>query len=85
MAAENHTCLSNDELSDLIENVINAYNQGVINKRGDARTDDDRTWSVHQSIYFASTIVSTIGNHFSTEGSHYTDNFCTGALHGKTP
>ena len=65
--------MSNEDLSELSEIIVKAYSQGLITKRGEPRNESENAWSIHKSIYFAATIVSTIGTQnilIATNSSH---------------
>ena len=60
--AEEKQCMTDEDLSELSEIIVKAYSQGLITRRGEPRNESENAWSIHKSIYFAATIVSTIGN-----------------------
>jgi hypothetical protein len=55
------SCLSDDDLEKLIEEVVRASNRGVSAARN---VSGEPNWSFGQSLFFSSTVVTTIGNYF---------------------
>jgi potassium channel subfamily K protein 1 len=53
--------LSDDDLEKLIEEVVKASNRGVSAARN---ASGEPNWSFGQSLFFSSTVVTTIGNNF---------------------
>ena len=56
----NNTCLTADELSKLITTVLQAYDQGIV-LTGNDTDNGDTSWDIASSIFFSTTIVTTIG------------------------
>lgn len=52
---------SDDDLEKLIEEVVKASNRGVSAARN---ASGEPNWSFGQSLFFSSTVVTTIGNNF---------------------
>lgn len=55
---ETHPCVTDDELEKLIEEVVKASNRGVSAARN---ASGEPNWSFGQSLFFSSTVVTTIG------------------------
>jgi hypothetical protein len=53
--------LSDDDLEKLIEEVVKASNRGVSAARN---ASGEPNWSFGQSLFFSSTVVTTIGKNF---------------------
>ena len=51
--------MSESTLDDLIRVITDAYDQGILATNS---TSDEVTWNAETSIYFAVTVVTTIGN-----------------------
>ncbi|XP_041354264.1 potassium channel subfamily K member 16-like [Gigantopelta aegis] len=54
----NYSCISHEELELFIKNVIQAYDQGVLVTYN---TSSESNWDIASSIFFAITVVTTIG------------------------
>ncbi|GFG28719.1 hypothetical protein Cfor_06000 [Coptotermes formosanus] len=55
---ETHRCVTDDDLERLIEEVVKASNRGVSAARN---ASGEPNWSFGQSLFFSSTVVTTIG------------------------
>lgn len=58
---------SDDDLEKLIEEVVKASNRGVSAARN---ASGEPNWSFGQSLFFSSTVVTTIGNNFVSICGH---------------
>ncbi|CAH1791686.1 unnamed protein product [Owenia fusiformis] len=55
---KNFSCVSNEQFELLIKTVIKAYGQGIIATN---TTDSASNWDIPASIFFSTTIVTTVG------------------------
>merc|ERR1712109_434190 len=70
---QNHPCVTDSELDDLIDEVIKANNRGVdVGRNGSSVA----SWSFGQSFFFSSTVVTTIGYGHQTPLSPEGKFFC---------
>ena len=58
---DTHPCLNSEEVVDLIQSVVTAYNAGIIGGELNASTESTN-WDMASSIFFAGTVITTIGN-----------------------
>ncbi|CAG5116850.1 unnamed protein product [Candidula unifasciata] len=56
---EKNTCVSDDDLEKFIEEVVHAANRGVSAVKNVSQSEPN--WSFGQALFFASTVVTTIG------------------------
>lgn len=70
---QNHPCVTDSDLDDLIDEVIKANNRGVdVGRNGSSVA----SWSFGQSFFFSSTVVTTIGYGHQTPLSPEGKFFC---------
>jgi len=70
---QNHPCVTDSDLDDLIDEVIKANNRGVSTGRNGSSV---ASWSFGQSFFFSSTVVTTIGYGHQTPLSPEGKFFC---------
>ena len=66
----NYSCVSEEELKLLVGVIIKAYSQGIIPSN---TSDDGLNWDLANSIFFSSTVITTIGRYifFTNLGIFY--------------
>ncbi|XP_067947542.1 potassium channel subfamily K member 2-like [Watersipora subatra] len=56
----NHSCLSREELENLTDAIIKAYDQGIVKTDNDTRSQTSN-WDFPSSLFFSTVVVTTIG------------------------
>ena len=59
--SEKHPCVEAEEVDKLIKVAITAYDSGILATNN--VTTSSTTWDVPNSIFFAATVITTIGNY----------------------